>query len=90
MSNEILQQLLNEVKNINKKLNSMDAEIKTINQRLENLEQGQNRIEQKLNVTHDQVFRNTEGINSIKEELDTIEAVTKENLYDIAKLKLIK
>ncbi|QXM05445.1 hypothetical protein [Crassaminicella indica] len=90
MLNELLQQLLNEVKNINEKLSSMDTEIKTINQRLKNLEQGQDRIEQKLNITHDQVFRNTEGINSIKEEIGILEAITKENTFDITKLKLIK
>ena len=73
-----------------KLLQQILTEITTIKTDIKDLKEGQSRIEQTLNATHDQVSINTEGINSIKEELDTIEAVTKENLYDIAKLKLVK
>ncbi|TCO79088.1 hypothetical protein [Marinisporobacter balticus] len=83
MENELLQQILNELKTIKTDIND--------------LKEGQSRIEEKLDATHTQVFRNTEGIEIIKNDLQNInndlnfvEAATGKNITDIAALKRIK
>lgn len=76
MENEILNQILNELKE---------------------LKQGQVEIKKDLNSVVEQTaelieFRTTTSakLDDIANKINSIEAVTKENLYDIAKLKLAK
>ncbi len=76
MENEILNQILNELKE---------------------LKQGQVEIKKNLNSVVEQTaelieFRTTTSakLDDIANKINSIEAVTKENLYDIAKLKLAK
>lgn len=105
MSNEVLKQLLNEVKNINEKLNSMDFEVKTINQRLENLEsdikdlkQGQQEIkghlielDAKNADRHMEVFSKIKTIDKDVKFIKHKLHQTEEDVFDIKDhLKLIK
>ncbi|WP_053956050.1 hypothetical protein [Inediibacterium massiliense] len=80
---KMLQQILNELKSIKTDVNDLKV--------------GQERIEKKLDVVHDQTANLTEfrteiniKLDNIDNKINAVEAVTKENLYDIAKLKLIK
>ncbi|SHK66672.1 hypothetical protein, partial [Paramaledivibacter caminithermalis] len=76
MSNEILKQLLSEVKNINKKLISVETELKNFknesNERFSRLEEGQSRIEKKLDTVHDQTANLTEFRTETNMKLDDI------------------
>lgn len=104
MSNEILQQILGELKNVNQRLSKLEEGQVRLEERqtkledsISKLEEGQARLEKKLDIVHDQTANLTEFHNitnkklySIAKELNTVEAVTKENLYDITKLKLAR
>ena len=75
----------------------MKSDINTLKTDVNDLNLGQSRIEQKLDAVINQTADLTEfrteinnKLDSIDSNINTVEAVTKENLYDIAKLKLIK
>ncbi|QEK12631.1 hypothetical protein FQB35_09990 [Crassaminicella thermophila] len=94
---KILQQILNELKTIKTDINDLKEGQMQTNERLTKLEKGQFRIEKKLDTVHDQTANLTEfrtetnmKLDSIDNKINAVEAVTKENLYDIAKLKLAK
>jgi septal ring factor EnvC (AmiA/AmiB activator) len=76
------------------KLEAGQAEIK---ERLTGIEKRLDSVEHTLNATYVQIARLTEfrteansKLAEISEKIIAIEAVTKENLFDIAKLKLAK
>lgn len=94
---KILNQILTEVK-------GLKGEVTGINQKIDKLEVGQGvlktnqaNIEKKLDLIVEQTVELKEfktetnsKLDTVIEKISSIEAVTKENLYDIAKLKLIK
>ncbi len=94
---EKLNSMDNEIKSINSRLSNLEKGQANLEKRQANLEAGQSRIEKKLDAVYEQTAELTEfrtetnmKLDNISDKLNAVEAVTKENLYDIAKLKLIK
>ncbi len=83
--------------NLEKGQANLEKRQANLEKRQANLEAGQSRIEKKLDAVYEQTAELTEfrtetnmKLDNISDKLNAVEAVTKENLYDIAKLKLIK
>ncbi len=87
----ILKEILREIKTINNKISNIDTSMDRLDQRMDNLEKGQEQIIKKLDATHDQVVRNTESIENINitlsklsEDVDFLkyeEHQTKQDIY---------
>lgn len=83
---QILKEILSGINDLKKE------QIKT-NERLTNLELGQERLEKKLDSVIEQTANLTEFRTEVNEKLENLKelkAVTKENCYEIAKIKAIK
>lgn len=82
----------------------LDMKLKPLQSDIKDLKDGQNRIEKKLDAVYDQTADLTEfrtetkdklnnisnGVNDIKDTINTVEVVTSKNWNDIAKLKAVK
>lgn len=104
MENDILQQILDELKEVKAEVVKIKTVQKSMDSRLTTMEEGQTRIEHKLGAVHDQVadlteFRtdttaklNTigENVTSISKDVNRVEIHTAENWRDIAILKAVK
>ena len=83
---QILKEILSGINDLKKE------QIKT-NERLTNLELGQERLEKELDSVIEQTANLTEFRTEVNEKLENLKelkAVTKENCYEIAKIKAIK
>lgn len=104
MSNELLQQILSEIKAVKSEVSEIKTTQKSMDNRLTNIVEGQTRIEKKLNTVYDQTAGLTEfrtetntkldsiesNVNQINKDLSTIEFVTGKNMSDIALLKAVR
>ncbi|OCL28634.1 hypothetical protein U472_00315 [Orenia metallireducens] len=87
---EVLQQILKELQSVNQRLDKLEAGQGELKDNQANIE---NKLDSVVEQTVDLKEFKTETNNkldTVVEKIGAIEAVTKENLYDIAKLKLIK
>lgn len=74
-------------------LKAMQSDLKSMQSDIKGLKEGQERIEKKLDGVVEQTADLTEFRTLVKnnlEELKAVEKVTKENCYEIAKIKSIK
>lgn len=101
LSNELLQQLLNEVKSINTKVLSIEEtqkqiqlDIKTLKTDVKELKQGQQEIKDHfIQLDTKNADRHREinhKIDNLSKDISTVEIVTSKNWNDIAHLKSIK
>lgn len=90
---QILKEILNGINGLKSDVNDLKKEQIKTNERLTNLEFGQERLEKKLDSVMDQTANLTEFRTEVNEKLENLKelkAVTKENCYEIAKIKAIK
>lgn len=90
---QILKEILNGINDLKSDVNDLKKEQIKTNERLTNLELGQERLEKKLDSVMDQTANLTEFRTEVNEKLENLKelkAVTKENCYEIAKIKAIK
>ena len=90
---QILKEILNGINDLKSDVNDLKKEQIKTNERLTNLEFGQERLEKKLDSVMDQTANLTEFRTEVNEKLENLKelkAVTKENCYEIAKIKAIK
>ena len=90
---QILKEILNGINDLKSDVNDLKKEQIKTNERLTNLEFGQERLEKKLDSVMDQTANLTEFRTEVNEKLEILKelkAVTKENCYEIAKIKAIK
>ena len=83
MSQEILQEVLGEIKSVNTRLDGMEQRFDDIDQRLDAV------YNQTANLLEFKVEVNTK-LDNIGDKIEDIEAVTKQNTYDIARLKSLR
>lgn len=87
---EILNQILKELKSVNQRLDKLEAGQGELKDNQANIEKKfDSVVEQTADLKEFKTETNTK-LDTVIEKIGAIEAVTKENLYDIAKLKLIK
>ena len=90
---QILKEILTGINDLKSDVNDLKKEQIKTNERLTNLELGQERLEKKLDSVMDQTANLTEFRTEVNEKLENLKelkAVTKENCYEIAKIKAIK
>ena len=90
---QILKEILNGINDLKSDVNDLKKEQIKTNERLTNLALGQERLEKKLDSVMDQTANLTEFRTEVNEKLENLKelkAVTKENCYEIAKIKAIK
>ena len=94
MEREILQQILDEVKSIKTDVADLKTDVAELKTEMVVLKDTQKSMEKKLDMVFEETanlmeFRTEtiEKIDNLTEKMAAIENVTKDNLYDIAKLK---
>lgn len=94
---EILKQIQKDNKEfrdeVNSRLDKVDVQFDNINNRFNKLETKFDNLSKTVEIIYDQTvtlseFRNE--VNSKLEELTVVKAITKENCYEIAKIKAVK
>lgn len=78
---------------VNSRLDKVDVQFDNINNRFNKLETKFDNLSKTVEIIYDQTvtlseFRNE--VNSKLEELTVVKAITKENCYEIAKIKAVK
>ena len=92
---QLLQQIIESQNKTNERLDNIEKKLG--NNRLERIEKKLDDVYNQTTVIYDQTAILTEfrteanaKLDNISHKINAVEAVTKENLYDIAKLKLIR
>lgn len=104
MDNQILQQILDELKIIKTDVSDLKTDVSGLKTDVSSLKAGQERIEKKLDSVYEQTADLTEfsadantkldnihnRIHKLSSDFITVEAITGKNMQDIAHLKSIK
>ncbi len=93
----ILQQIQVDINELKQRVTSVETKLDTVDVKINSLDNTVVALDKKVNSVYDHTanlaeFRTETNVklDVITDKLNAVEAVTKENLYDIAKLKLVK